>query len=199
MEIILKEDFPQLGFVGDTVKVKSGYARNFLIPRGLAVVANSAQANVIKHEMQAINAKKARLKELAEEKKGKIGELSLEYKLKAGEDGKVFGSITSQNIEESMKKEGVQVERKQIKLSEPLKDGGEFEIPVKLHADVVANLKVLVEIEKYQRPTRKKVDKKARHQKQDKKVASKEKVASMVQSEVALETIDKTDSVATDE
>ena len=75
MEVILREDYPSLGFTGDTVRVKPGYARNFLIPRGLAVVANTRQANVIKHEMQAINAKKARLKELATEKKGQIENL----------------------------------------------------------------------------------------------------------------------------
>ena len=105
MEVILREDYPSLGFTGDTVRVKPGYARNFLIPRGLAVVANTRQANVIKHEMQAINAKKARLKELATEKKGQIENLKLEFKLKAGEEGKVFGVVTSQNLEDSIKKE----------------------------------------------------------------------------------------------
>ena len=167
MEVILREDYPSLGFTGDTVRVKPGYARNFLIPRGLAVVANTRQANVIKHEMQAINAKKARLKELATEKKGQIENLKLEFKLKAGEEGKVFGVVTSQNLEDSIKKEGIEIEKKQIKLTEPIKAEGEFDIPVKLHSEVVANLKVLVAVERYQRPTRKKADKKARHQKQD--------------------------------
>lgn len=167
MEVILKEDYPKLGFIGDSVKVKPGYARNFLIPRGLAVVANTIQANVIKHEMQAINAKKARLKELANETKEKMEALSLEFKLKAGEEGKIFGVVTSQQLEESIKKEGINIERKQIKLLEPLKTEGEFEVPVKLHSEVTANLKVLVAVEKYQRPTRKKADKKPRHQKQD--------------------------------
>ena len=168
MEVILREDYPSLGFTGDTVRVKPGYARNFLIPRGLAVVANTRQANVIKHEMQAINAKKARLKELATEKKGQIENLKLEFKLKAGEEGKVFGVVTSQNLEDSIKKEGIEIEKKQIKLYEPIKAEGEFDVPVKLHSEVIANLKVLVSVEKYQRPTRKKVDKKARHQKETK-------------------------------
>ena len=167
MEVILREDYPSLGFTGDTVRVKPGYARNFLIPRGLAVVANTRQANVIKHEMQAINAKKARLKELATEKKGQIENLKLEFKLKAGEEGKVFGVVTSQNLEDSIKKEGIEIEKKQIRLNEPIKAEGEFDVPVKLHSEVIANLKVSVSVEKYQRPTRKKADKKARHQKQD--------------------------------
>ncbi len=161
MEVILKEDFPQLGFIGDSVRVKPGFARNFLIPRGLAVVANTRQANVINHEMQAINAKKARLKELANEKKGKIESLSLEFKLKAGEEGKVFGSITSQHLEDSIKGEGIEIEKKQIKLFEPLKSEGEYSVDVKLHSEVIASLKVLVSVDKYQRPTKKKVDKRS--------------------------------------
>ncbi len=161
MEVILKEDFPQLGFIGDSVRVKPGYARNFLIPRGLAVIANTRQANVINHEMQAINAKKTKLKELATDKKSKIESLSLAFTLKAGEEGKIFGSITSQHIEDSIKGEGIEIDRKQIRLFEPLKSEGEFEVPVKLHSEVVAALKVAVSVERYQRPTKKKLDKKS--------------------------------------
>lgn len=172
MEVILKEDFPQLGFIGDSVKVKPGYARNFLIPRGLAVVANTRQANVIKHEMQAINAKKARLKELAGEKKEKIESLSLEFKLKAGEEGKIFGVVTSQNLEDSIKNEGIEIEKKQIKLVEPLKSEGDFVVPVKLHSEVTANLKVAISVERYQRPTKRKSDKKVKTHKQNDHVDS---------------------------
>lgn len=179
MEVILKEDFPQLGFTGDSVKVKPGFARNFLIPRGIAVVANTRQANIIKHEMQAINARKARLKELATEKKAQVEALALEFKLKAGEDGKIFGAITSQNIQESMKKEGVEIDRKQIKLSDSLKQEGDYTISIKLHSEVNADLKVSVGVEKYQRPTRKKGDKK-----QDKKFAKKAKDESAQNEEV---------------
>ena len=144
MEVILQEDFPALGYVGDKVSVKRGYARNFLVPRGIAVEVSTVRAKLLEHQMNQILAKKRRLKGLAEEFASTLSEVRLPFKLKVGEKGRSFGSVTSKDIHEALTKAGHSVERKQIRLAEPLKVVGEHVVSVKLHSEVTAEITVEV-------------------------------------------------------
>lgn len=147
MRLILKEDYPSLGFMGDTVSVKGGYARNFLIPRGIAVEAESSKGHQIKHVLAGINARKAKKKAEAEAFKQRLESLNLEFLLKLGEQGKSFGAVTAHDIELELQKQEVALDRKQIRLHEPIKSGGTFPVHVKLHADVTATLNIKVNVE----------------------------------------------------
>jgi large subunit ribosomal protein L9 len=147
MEVILQEDFVSLGFVGDKIQVKAGYARNFLIPRGIAVEASSRDAKALRHRLGVITAKKQKLKAEADEHRRKVESTTLVFSLKAGSGNKGFGSITAKDIEEKLASQGIVIDRRVIKLVEPLKTAGEYRIAVKLHSDVVAQLPVTVELE----------------------------------------------------
>lgn len=144
MEVILQQDYPSLGYVGDTVRVRPGYARNFLLPRGIALEAFTTNANLLKHRMAAVNAKKAKLRGQAEEFATKIQTVKLEFTLRVGSGGRTFGSISSKEIEVALKKEGVELDRRQIKLLEPLRKLGEHKVSVKLHSEVTATLPVTI-------------------------------------------------------
>src|ERR1700748_3672382 len=115
MEVILQSNFPTLGYVGDRVNVANGYARNYLIPRGIAVESSSKNDRQIAHLVASIDHKKAKLRSEAEEQAKKFESTVLEFKLKTGEAGKVFGSITSKDVESALKAKGFDVMRKQIK------------------------------------------------------------------------------------
>ena len=147
MEVILQSDFPSLGYVGDRVNVANGYARNYLIPRGLAVEASSRNERQIKHLLSAINVKKARLRGEAEELSKKLEAVSLEFKLKVGEGGKTFGAITTKDIEAALKAQGFDILRKQIRLLEPLKKAGEYKVQVKLHSEVTCSISAKLALE----------------------------------------------------
>jgi len=147
MRLILKEDYPSLGFMGDTVSVRGGYARNFLIPRGIAVEAESAKGHQIKHILSGINSRKAKKKAEAEAFKQRLEALNLEFVLKLGEQGKSFGAVTAHDIELELQKQDVVLDRKQIRLHEPIKSGGTFPVHVKLHAEVTAALEIKVNVE----------------------------------------------------
>lgn len=144
MNVILCEDVDNLGNMGETVKVKTGYARNYLIPRRLAVMADSASAKQIEHEMKIIRKreekKKTRLREVAK----KIEGVTVEIKVRAGEGDKIYGSVTTGHIAEQLQALGHQIDRKQIQLAEPIKSLGIFGVPVKLTNGVEANVKVFV-------------------------------------------------------
>lgn len=144
MEIILQENFPQLGYVGDRVKVRPGFARNYLIPKGIAVMASSRQGNLIKHRISIINLKKAKLKKVAEELAERLQPVVLEFTLKAGSGGKTFGSVTSRDIEAELLAKGFELDRKQVRLIEPLKSTGEHKVEIKLHSEVVTQIAVVV-------------------------------------------------------
>lgn len=148
MEIVLQEDFPALGYVGDRVRVKPGYARNFLIPRGVAVEARSANARLLRHKMSQIEAKKAKLKAAALEQAKSFEGLVLEYTLRIGEKGKSFGSVSHKDIEQGFKEKSIELDRKQIRIIDPIKGGGEYQIEVKLHSEVVIPVTVRVSIER---------------------------------------------------
>ena len=147
MEVILKEDVTKLGSRGDVVKVAEGYGRNFLLPRKLAIEATAGNKAVIVQMKAASVRKSAKEKTQAEELARQFEGLSVSFQKRAGEHDQLFGSVTSGDIAEVIVKKGINLDRKQIQLHEPLKTLGEFTVPVKLHKDVTAHLKVVIEKE----------------------------------------------------
>jgi len=144
MEVILKEDVANLGHRGDVVKVADGYGRNFLLPRKMALQATLANKAVIE-QMKASSARKsASEKAVAEALVAKLEPLTLSFTRKTGENGHLFGSVTSADIAADLESKGFEVDRRKIVLAEPLKSIGEFTVNIKLHREVVAHLKVKV-------------------------------------------------------
>lgn len=144
MEVILQQNFPALGYVGDTVKVKPGYARNYLIPRGLAVEASSESQRYLKHVLSTISAKRLKLRSEAQSISERLEKVSLEFSIKLGAGGKSFGSISVRDIEAQLKEKGFELDRRQIRLLEPIRKAGEYKVQVKLHSEVHASVPVLV-------------------------------------------------------
>jgi large subunit ribosomal protein L9 len=147
MEVILKEDVNKLGSRGEVVKVAEGYGRNYLLPRKLAIVANQGNKAVIAQMKAAAVRRSAKEKSQAEELAKQFEGLSVSFQRRSGEHDQLFGSVTSGDIAEGVVKKGVNLDRRQIQLHEPLKTLGEFTVPVKLHKDVTAHLKVVIEKE----------------------------------------------------
>jgi large subunit ribosomal protein L9 len=147
MEVILKEDVSKLGSRGDVVKVAEGYGRNFLLPRKLAIEANEGNKAVIVQMKAASVRRSAKEKTQAEELSMQFEGVSVTFVRKSGENDQLFGSVTSGDIAEGLEKKGFNIDRRKIQLHEPLKTVGEFAIPVKLHKDVTAHLKVVIEKE----------------------------------------------------
>ena len=147
MEVILREDVPNLGTVGDIVKVKPGYARNYLLPRGLAAVADHRNIHVLEHQKRVTADKRERDRRAAETVAQKLGAVRLVIKARAGEEGKLFGSVTNQDIEKARATRGLNVERRRIRLDEPIKATGEHTVPIHLGVGVDATITVIVEAE----------------------------------------------------
>ena len=147
MEVILKEDVVKLGSRGDVVKVAEGYGRNFLLPRKLAIEATSGNKKVVEQMRAAAVRRSAKEKAQAEELSKQFDGLSVSFTRRAGEQDQLFGSVTSSDIGDALDKKGFNVDRRKIQLHEPLKSLGEFTVPVKLHKDVTAHLKVVIEKE----------------------------------------------------
>src|SRR5512136_2195768 len=145
MEVILREDVQNLGTVGDVVKVKPGYARNYLLPRGLAVVADRRNVHVLEHQKRVVADKRERDRKQAESAAQRLSNLRVSIKARAGEEGKLFGSVTNQDIERALSEQGVIVERRRIRLEEPIKSIGEHIVPVHLGVGVNAQVTVVVE------------------------------------------------------
>jgi large subunit ribosomal protein L9 len=145
IQVILHQDVDKLGKSGDLVRVRPGFARNFLLPRQLAVPATSSAVKRIEHEKAVAVARAEKAKKEAVEVASKVSAIVIHLSQKAGEDGKLFGSVTSKDIEAALKAQGVAVDRKKIQLAEPIKAVGEHTITVKLVSDVVATVKVIVE------------------------------------------------------
>jgi large subunit ribosomal protein L9 len=145
MEVILKEDVAKLGSRGDVVKVAEGYGRNFLLPRKLAIEANAANKAVIEQMKAAAVRRSAKEKAQAEELSKLFDGLSVTFARRSGENDQLFGSVTSGDIAEALEKKSFHVDRRKIQLHEPLKQLGEFEVPIKLHKDVTTHLKVVIE------------------------------------------------------
>ncbi|RMF47377.1 MAG: 50S ribosomal protein L9 [Deltaproteobacteria bacterium] len=144
MEIILTENVEGLGQIGDLVRVKPGYARNYLVPKGLAVVANNRNLKELEHQKRQAERKFQRVVQAAEVLKGKIEALNLQVAHKAGEEGKLYGAVTAMELEAKLAEQGVEIDRRKIQLDEPIKNVGDFEVPVKLDAGVSATIKLSV-------------------------------------------------------
>ncbi|MFY9909083.1 MAG: 50S ribosomal protein L9 [Candidatus Sulfotelmatobacter sp.] len=147
MEVILKEDVNKLGSRGDVVRVAEGYGRNYLLPRKLAIIANEGNKAVISQMKAAAVRRSAKEKSQAEELAKQFDGLSVAFQRRSGEHDQLFGSVTSGDIAEAVAKKGINLDRRQIQLHDPLKTLGEFTVPVKLHKDVTAHLKVVIEKE----------------------------------------------------
>ncbi len=144
MKVILKEDIPKLGTMGETVQVAPGYGRNYLIPQGKAVLATSKNFKELEHQRQLILRKAELIRKDAESFAEKFRGLTLTLARKVVEEDKIYGSVSVSDISQALEEAGVEIERKLIKLDEPIKSLGEFQVPVKVHADVTAELTVQV-------------------------------------------------------
>ena len=147
MEVILKEDVVKLGSRGDVVKVAEGYGRNYLLPRKLAIEANSGNKAVIEQMKAAAVRRSAKEKSQADELAKQFDGLAINFQRRSGEHDQLFGSVTSNDIADALEKRGFNLDRRKIQLHEALRTLGEFTIPIKLHKDVTAHLKVVVEKE----------------------------------------------------
>jgi len=145
MEVILKEDVVALGSRGDVVKVAEGYGRNFLLPRKLAIEASAGNKKVIEQMKAATVRRSAKEKAQAEELAKQFEGLSVSFQRKSGENDQLFGSVTPGDIADALTKKSFNIDRRKIQLHEPLKTLGEFTVPVKLHKEVTAHLKVVIE------------------------------------------------------
>jgi len=144
MKVILKEDIPKLGTMGETVQVAPGYGRNYLIPQGKAVLATSKNFKELEHQRQLIMRKADLIRKDAESFAEKFRGLTLTLARKVVEEDKIYGSVSVSDISQALEEAGVEIERKLIKLDEPIKSLGEFQVPVKVHADVTAEITVQV-------------------------------------------------------
>jgi len=144
MEVILKEDVANLGHRGDVVKVADGYGRNFLLPRKLAMQATEANKNVIEQMKAAAARRSATEKAQAQELVAQLESVVLSFTRKSGENGQLFGSVTSADIAGDLASKGFDVDRRKIQLSEPLKSVGDYTVAIKLHREVTAHIKVQV-------------------------------------------------------
>ena len=144
MKVILKENIETLGSIGDIVKVAPGYARNYLVPKGYAIEATTRNAKALEHAKRQMEYKKNKVLESAKNLLEKIEATPLILVHQAGENDKLFGSVTNMEIAEALKNRGLEIDRKIILLSDPIKSLGDYEVPVKLHPEVIANLKVSV-------------------------------------------------------
>ena len=144
MEVILHEDVPGLGIIGDIVKVKAGYARNFLLPRGIAAVADRRSVKALEHQRRIVEAKKAKERDDVEQRAKALGGIVLETEARAGKGGRLFGSVTSNDIAGLLAAQGVNVDRRQVKLAEPIKQVGRFEVELRVGQDVHATITVEV-------------------------------------------------------
>ncbi len=145
--VILKENVDGLGQIGDIVSVKAGYARNYLLPQGLASVADERNMKELEHHKRQLARKLEKLTKDAEVLKAQIEKVTCEFTQRASEEGKLFGSVTSMDIGAKLDAAGVEVDRKKIQLAEPIKTLGEHSVAIKLDAGVVAEIKVVVSAE----------------------------------------------------
>ncbi|MCG2721366.1 MAG: 50S ribosomal protein L9 [Thermodesulfovibrionales bacterium] len=147
MKVILKDEVKNMGDMGQIIEVADGYARNYLVPRGLAVEANTKNIKSLEHQKRVIQEKVKKIRNEAQELSNKITTISLVIKAKAGEEGKLFGSVTTMDIAESLKNEGMEIDKKKISLDEPIKRLGSYTVNIKVHPEVTTqvNLQVIEE------------------------------------------------------
>lgn len=147
VQVILNEDVPNLGRTGDVVRVRAGYARNFLLPRRLAVEADERNIRAFEHQKRIAVGRREAKKNEAMSLKEKLEQLALTLSARAGEEGKLFGSVTNLDIERALREKGFDVDRRKIILPEPIKQLGDYTIPIKLETEVEAGLKISVAAE----------------------------------------------------
>ena len=144
MEIILQEDVENLGEIGDLVKVKDGYARNYLLPRGLALTASRRNVRVLEHRKRLAARKRERAQQNANAVRDRLSGLTLSITARAGEEDKLFGSVTNIDIEKALQERDVAIDRRKIILAEPIKQLGTYTVPIRLSRDVEASVTVQV-------------------------------------------------------
>ncbi len=144
MEVILKEDVPSLGIIGEVVKVKPGYARNYLFPQGLAVPADRRSLARLEHEKGLIEIKKQRERGTYERLADTLKGLRLEIEARAGRGGKLFGSVTNIDVHKAIVEKGLEIDRRRVELKEPIKEIGEFSVLVRVGQDITANVSLVV-------------------------------------------------------
>lgn len=144
MKVILREDVEKLGKAGEVVKVADGFGRNYLIPRELAVLANVRNMKTLDHDRRTIETRAKKTRKTAEAMGATLSAVSLTLPAKAGEEGKLFGAVTTRDIAEALGKAGVTVDRKAIQLAEPIKQVGDYKVKVRVAADVVPEISVSV-------------------------------------------------------
>jgi large subunit ribosomal protein L9 len=144
MEVILKQDVQGLGYKNDQVKVKAGYGRNYLIPNGLALIANPSNKKLVEENVRQAAHKAAKLKQDAEALAAKIGELTMEMGTKAGESGKIFGAVTALQVADALKAKGFEVDRKRVSFKEQPKQLGTYSVMLDLHKEVKHEIKIKV-------------------------------------------------------
>jgi len=144
MEVILKEDILNLGKIGELVRVRDGYARNYLLPRGLVLIANKKNLKTFDHQKKLVAGQKQKIMRQAQSAADQLTGVSLVIPMKVGEEGRLFGSVTNIQIEKALKAKGLNVDRRKIHLDEPIKTVGDYEVPVRLAADLTVPLKLSV-------------------------------------------------------
>jgi large subunit ribosomal protein L9 len=142
MQIILRKDYDTLGKIGDVVTVKPGYARNFLIPGGVAYSASKSNLARLEHDKKTMELQDLKERRRAGDMHAKLHDLRLIIPVQTGEEYRMFGAVTSADIAEAIKERGIEIDRRKIQLAEPIKNLGEFSIPIKLHREVTAIVKV---------------------------------------------------------
>src|SRR4030067_1107690 len=141
MQVILREEIDTLGRMGDVVKVADGYARNYLVPMKKAIEATPKSVHAMDHAKKMVSDRLRKLKKEATAEADKIKAVSVTIKVKTGEEGKVFGAVTSKDIAEAVKAQGVKIDKRKIVLDEPIKRIGDYTVTVKLHTDITADNK----------------------------------------------------------
>jgi large subunit ribosomal protein L9 len=144
MKVVLKDDIMNIGKMGQIIDVADGYARNYLVPRGLAIEANTKNIKSLEHEKRIIKEKAKKIRNSAEDLSHKISTMTLVIKSKSGDDGKLFGSVTTMDIAKLLQNEGVEIDKKRISLDEPIKRLGSYTVNVKLHSEISTQLNVQV-------------------------------------------------------
>jgi len=144
MKVILRKDMEKLGKVGDVISVKDGYARNYLIPRSIAFLANESNVKALEEEKKQVSRRLEKEKKSSEVLAGELEKTSVTIKMKVGEDDKLFGSVTSQMIADALKEKGVNLDKRQIELEDTLKSLGIFDVNVKLAGGVAGKVKVWI-------------------------------------------------------
>ena len=144
MEVILKEDIPYLGKIGEVVRVRDGFARNYLLPRGLVVVANKKNLKSFEHQKRVVTDQKQKVLRQAQSLSDQLASVSLVIPVRTGEEDRLFGSVTNIQIEKALQAKGFKIDRRKIHLDEPIRSLGEFEVPIRLTADLTVPLKVSV-------------------------------------------------------